>query len=828
MSFPSVKAFLLCSATAMGACSMQAQQINLSLHATAVADSFEVRATSTGVTYDELLSAVFTVRWEAVAGGVMNMGDIRIGCPAYLVAPTGGVQQVGDFRYFAFALLGDRELASAGCAITPEGMPVLGFRIRELAGCRNVQLIQNLFTAQHNLSYFISMGGTDVTGQLDMAVIEGGDCAPCEPPIILDVSTNGFIPCDEPMPAYVEVIAEGFGLNYSWTAPGGGQPFHYLPAFTIANPVIGTYQVVVSNACGSDVALLGMFHDLAALDSCEAPEIVGVTTNAPVCAGDTLLLVAEVVENGPCAHYAWSGQNVVQVDSTTTIAPQSGGDYVLTVENACGSASLTIVPDPGSACTGPPVISSLVADIPPCPPSPVYFQADVTLNGLCVQHEWWGAGIQEGMQPFSAFANNASGVYGLVVSNACGSDTAEVEVDYDTMGTCVPPVIDGLLVDALCAGDTMTLVADVSVTGPCVSVHWTGAGVIPGDGFSAIVPQALEGTYGIVVTNACGIASAHVQSPVDPYMELHKVVCTAEPVDMNEVYASQMVDGGHWEDGGEITDGVYEPLVDSPTIYWYHIPDQECPVIRLSIVEPEQLFNAGEDMNLEICADSPPVNLLDLIGPEVSPEYALTGVGSALTSPLADGIYVPALNGPFVQVAILVTTIGCSDIAYWNITQLPVLAWYADADQDGLGDPLDSLLSCEPIEGRVPVAGDACPQLFGTIGDACDDGDPTTNGDTITAECDCLGGMGVGEAVAVGAWSLWPNPSPGSVQLQGPPDAGRVQLLVHDAAGREVLRAEHVAGAGPITLRTEGWSRGAYAVRIVSERAAQVLRLVVE
>ena len=89
-------------------------------------------------------------------------------------------------------------------------------------------------------------------------------------------------------------------------------------------------------------------------------------------------------------------------------------------------------------------------------------------------------------------------------------------------------------------------------------------------------------------------------------------------------------------------------------------------------------------------------------------------------------------------------------------------------------------------------------------------------------------GLGVQVADAAPAWSLWPNPSPGMAQLQGPVDAGRVRLLVHDAAGREVLRAEHGAGAGPITLRTEGWSRGAYAVRVVSERAAQVLRLVVE
>ena len=168
----------------------------------------------------------------------------------------------------------------------------------------------------------------------------------------------------------------------------------------------------------------------------------------------------------------------------------------------------------------------------------------------------------------------------------------------------------------------------------------------------------------------------------------------------------------------------------------------------------------------------------------------------------------------------------CTDGAYLTINVEEALPWYTDTDGDGLGDALDSLLSCDPVEGYVANGEDACPQLFGTVGDPCDDGDPATNDEVITEDCACIGGMGIGDTGSSGGWQLWPNPARGVVQLQGPSGTGALHITVVDASGREVLQANPTASK-PITLHTEGLAPGAYSVRIRTTERTSVLRLVV-
>jgi hypothetical protein len=70
-----------------------------------------------------------------------------------------------------------------------------------------------------------------------------------------------------------------------------------------------------------------------------------------------------------------------------------------------------------------------------------------------------------------------------------------------------------------------------------------------------------------------------------------------------------------------------------------------------------------------------------------------------------------------------------------------VFFWFVDADDDGFGDPATVQFSCTPIPGRITTGGDCddTNDAITAVGSTCDDGDPNTISDRITADCQCLG-----------------------------------------------------------------------------------------
>jgi hypothetical protein len=233
------------------------------------------------------------------------------------------------------------------------------------------------------------------------------------------------------------------------------------------------------------------------------------------------------------------------------------------------------------------------------------------------------------------------------------------------------------------------------------------------------------------------------------------------------------------------------------------------------------------DASIQICSDSDPVDLFPLLGPNAEPGGSWI---YALGDP-SNGIYDPdEFFGNFTW--IFKYGVGsdspCGDLAVVTVTETPgPFPWYADADGDGLGNPLDSLLSCDSIPGYVTVAGDACPDVPGTIGSPCDDGLAWTVNDTLDVNCQC---MGIPTAVLeqdATLWRLWPNPAKDHVYLQAPP-LGLVSITVLDARGRVVQTMKLNLAGEPASWPTAQLARGAYAVRILSPHAVRVLRLVVE
>jgi hypothetical protein len=75
------------------------------------------------------------------------------------------------------------------------------------------------------------------------------------------------------------------------------------------------------------------------------------------------------------------------------------------------------------------------------------------------------------------------------------------------------------------------------------------------------------------------------------------------------------------------------------------------------------------------------------------------------------------------------TIVGCTTLS----------TFYADTDGDGFGDPNNSTTACSAPTGFVAISSDDCPQIFGLMFDACNDGNEYTSGDILNENCECIG-----------------------------------------------------------------------------------------
>jgi gliding motility-associated-like protein len=230
-----------------------------------------------------------------------------------------------------------------------------------------------------------------------------------------------------------------------------------------------------------------------------------------ICTGDTVTLDA-----GPGGPYTWS---------TGVIGPSidvfTAGTYMVSATSSCGTLTDTATVISGSV----PVASiNPSANLTICPGDSLQLYASGGVNYI------WTTGSASS----SVTIYNPS-VYGVVVSNSCGSDTASVQV----LGNPAPAVniTNGSIVD-ICQGNVVNLEA-------------TGVGNIdwPGISTDSIIPVTISGIYLATATNSCGVDSALVAVNVNQVPSIQTAssfaICQGASVTVNPVYVGNI----SWSDG---------------------------------------------------------------------------------------------------------------------------------------------------------------------------------------------------------------------------------------------------------------------------------------
>ena len=127
------------------------------------------------------------------------------------------------------------------------------------------------------------------------------------------------------------------GANYLWVGPGGYSSNQRTPALmNVSLNQTGTYTVIVSTpGCGTSSSTTSVVVNTG-------PNQVSVSSNSPVCAGNTIQLSSTQITG---ATYLWVGPNGFSSNLRNPViqnaTPNMSGSYVLSISNTgCGTITM--------------------------------------------------------------------------------------------------------------------------------------------------------------------------------------------------------------------------------------------------------------------------------------------------------------------------------------------------------------------------------------------------------------------------------------------------------------------------------------------------------
>ena len=387
--------------------------------------------------------------------------------------------------------------------------------------------------------------------------------ADCIPPVITSMSDTSFS-CA--VIIYYEVTGSDCGRLLDWSGPA--TIYDQTSYASVPDPISGEYQLLVTNACGSDSLSIAIELDTT---GCTPPRILGIGNNAACNPG--LSLNAQMAPSDDCVSHVWSGP--VEIADGSAYVQVTGavpGVYQLVSINACGSDTFSLALD-SLGWSVVPNILGMNTNGPICEGDTLILTAQVSDPNA--NFTWTAApdfsAFSWGLPPLEVpdgsptlIVPNAPAGYNyyLTMTNDCGSDT-----EYR----------DGFVISDsgrtiyTCSWDTYPF----NMTAHDPYYQYFGTWSHDGEPHAATYDPTVDspGIYYFHATAGCEpipITVVELDTTQNGTNGAITLCSTDEPVDLFTLIGGEPDAPGFWDYGlGGYFSGIYDPASNNPNIYRY-------------------------------------------------------------------------------------------------------------------------------------------------------------------------------------------------------------------------------------------------------------------
>jgi hypothetical protein len=605
------------------------------------------------------------------------------------------------------------------------------------------------------------------------------------------------------------VLTASLGSSYKWF--NGTTQVGTNATYTASTA--GAYSVEVTNASGCKAT-----SAVTTITVSNSPIATITAPTTSICSGSSVTLTASLGSS-----YKWFN-GTTQVGTNATYTASTAGAYSVEVTNASGCKAI-------SAITTITVSNSPIATIT-APTTSICSGSSVILTAsLGSSYKWFNGATQVGTN--ATYTATTAGAYTVEVTNASGckatSAITTIIVSNSSIATITAPTT------SICSGSSVTLTASTGA-----SYKWFNGTTQVGT--NATYTAGTAGAYSVEVTNASGCKATSTvttitvsDSPIATISAPTTSICSGSSVTLTaSTGASYKWFNGTTQVGTNATytagtAGAYSVEVTNAggckaTSAVTTITVSDSPIATISA--PSTSFCNGNSVMLTASVGS---------------SYQWYNSGT-----LVGTNQINSASTPGNYVVEVINASGCkSTSAVTQITVTNSITWYADADNDGKGDPSATLASCTQPSGYVSIAGDACPTDpnkinpgncgCGKTETSCLDCAGVINGTASIDVCNrCSGGTtgitavtdtknctttGIVDLTNDASIKILPNPSSEEFTLILT-HVSNVQILTVD--GKLVETFQDVTNQRFGT----GYAKGVYIVQISTNNATQLLRVI--